>query len=269
MSQYFALTHKPLPAALHGADAAFEIRTLSPRERQLIEESFSDDDHRQWLAPDLTAVVVPVAETASASAEDYGVLIEFGLGVLASSGFEPVAYVATVGPNKCSEIVHRGSPREYAEPGFPKKLVKTAPSSWIRRLFAARKGTPDKLHITAHRFVRYLAAGSTPDGLVDLCICLEFLIEPETEISFRFATCLAKATGSDTAESVSELLSDLYNLRSKVVHGVDFTKAHRRIMPNLTRVREAARAVLTAYVLYLSEHNKTEWKNHLKRALFI
>jgi len=106
------------------------------------------------------------------------------------------------------------------------------------------------------------------DALVDLCICLESLIESQTEISFRFATCLAKASRLGNAEEISDLLSDLYDLRSKVVHGTDSTKEHKRVTPNTTKLRLFARAILTAYILYLTEHTKDEWKKYLKSALF-
>jgi len=87
-----------------------------------------------------------------------------------------------------------------------------------------------------------------------------------TEISFRFAVCLAKVSAKD-AELVSELLSDLYDLRSKVVHGTDFTKEHKKVLPNTVKLRSASRAILTEYVLYMTAHTKDDWKKHLRSSL--
>lgn len=104
---------------------------------------------------------------------------------------------------------------------------------------------------------------------MDLCICLESLIEADTEISFRFGTTLAKVTRDKEAEEISHLLSELYNLRSKVVHGTDPSKEHRKMTPNTAKLRSVARAILTTYVLFMTEHTKDEWKRHLRSSLFV
>ncbi len=80
--------------------------------------------------------------------------------------------------------------------------------------------------------------------------------------------CLAKVSGLKNAEEISELLTDLYDLRSKVVHGSDSTKEHRKVEPNAAKLRLAARAILTAYILFMTEHTKDEWKRHLRSSLF-
>jgi hypothetical protein len=168
-----------------------------------------------------------------------------------------------------SDALRRSYPQPADPPKFAKKLTKAAASTWVRHFFAARRKTKDRLHITADRFVRYSKMNNSRDALVDLCICLESLIESQTEISFRFAMCLAKISGLKSAEETSELLSDLYDLRSKVVHGVDSNKEHKRVEPSAVKLRLAARTILTAYVLYLTEHTKEEWKKHLKSSLLV
>jgi hypothetical protein len=64
------------------------------------------------------------------------------------------------------------------------------------------------------------------------------------------------------------LLRALNDLRSKVVHGTDPTKQHNKVDPHTVKLRLAARAILTTYVLYLTEHTKDEWKKHLRTSLF-
>lgn len=221
MADYYALTKEPLPPALHGSDAEYSIRTLSDRERLAIEDHFFSKDIKIALDPESTAVIVPQSQTANAAMEDLAILVEFALGVLTVSGFQPVTIVATLNASSCNDALRRTYLETTEPPRFAKKVVKAAASTWVRHFFAARHRSKDKLHITADRFVRYSRMKNSHDALVDLCICLESLIESQTEISFRFAMCLAKITGLKRAEEISELLSDLYDLRSKVVHGSD------------------------------------------------
>lgn len=267
MADYYALTGTPLPATLHGVDADYSIRTLSERERVSIEDYFFRNGIKLSLRPETTAVIVPQADANAATMEDLAVLVEFALGVLSLSGFEPITTVATLGASGCSAGLQRPRVETVNPPKFPKKVVKSAASTWIRYFFGARRKAKDRLHITADRFVRYLKTNDTRDALVNLCICLESLIESQTEISFRFSVCLAKVAGQKDAEAISDLLSDLYGLRSKVVHGTDATKEHNKVGPNTAKLRSVARSILTAYILYVTDHTKEEWKQHLRSSL--
>ena len=268
MSDYYALTGNPLPETMHGADAEYSIRTLSDRERLGIEDYFSSKDIKIALGSDTTAVIVPQSQIANIAMEDFAVLVEFALGILTVSGFQPVTMVAILNASDCSDALRRPYQGLAEPPRFPKKVFRAAASTWVRHFFAARRKAKDSLHIAADRFVRYSRMNNSRDALVELCICLESLIESQTEISFRFAMCLAKVSGLKNAEETSELLSDLYDLRSKVVHGADSNKEHKKVEPNTAKIRLAARAILTTYILYLTEQTKAEWKKHLKRSLF-
>jgi hypothetical protein len=199
MTDYYALTQDPLPATLHGFDAEYSIRALSDWERLAIEDYFFSKDVKIVLHPETTAVIVPQSQTANATMEDVAVLIEFALGILTVSGFESIAIVAAVSASNCSDALLRPS-QGTTPPTFAKKVVKAAASTWVRHFFTARRNTRDKMHITADRFVRYSKMNNSHDALVDLCICLESLIESQTEISFRFATCLAKIAGLRNAQ---------------------------------------------------------------------
>lgn len=184
MANYYALTSKPLPAPLHGADADYAIRPLSERERLAIEDYFFRKDAKVTLSPSTTAVVVAHDQTANATMEDFAVLVEFALAVLTVSGFEPITMVAMLNASTCSDALQRTYRETPEPPTFAKKVVKSTASTWLRHFFAARRNAKDRLHITADRFVRYSRQSASPDALVDLCICLESLIESQTEISF-------------------------------------------------------------------------------------
>lgn len=270
MADYFAVTSTPLPIALHGADGGFAIRKLTERERLALEDRFFAGGTKLPVDREATAVMVPQSQAAGARIEDVGVLVEFALGVLSVSGFQPVSIVAVFREGACSDAIQRVVHADAADPPlFVRRVVKSAASAWLKSFFTARQNAKDKLHITADRFVRYLRGGGSHDALVDLCICLESLVGSETEIAFRFGACLAKISGLKNAEEVHLVLSDLYNLRSKIVHGADFTKAHKKLQPGVVRLRYIARAILTVYVLYMTEHSKDDWQKHLKSSLFV
>ncbi len=80
MADYYALTGAPLPATLHDNEAEYSIRTLSDRERLLIEDFFFTKDIKISLNPQTTAVIVPQSQTANATMENFAVLVEFALG---------------------------------------------------------------------------------------------------------------------------------------------------------------------------------------------
>jgi hypothetical protein len=268
VADLYALTSEPLPKALHGADSSFSIRTLSDHERIAIEDQFFKSNLKIELPSSTTAVVVAQNETERASMEEFAVVVEFALGVLTVSGFQPVTRVATFNAATCTNALQRLYVEPNEPPTFAKRVVKGAASTWLRHLFAARRKAKDKLHVAADRFVRYSKTRNPLDSLLDLCICLESLIDSQTEVSFRFGTCLAKVIGGKEAEEISDLLSNLYDFRSRVVHGADATKEHKKVDPHTVRLRLVARSILTSYVLYLTEHTKDEWKKRLRSALF-
>jgi len=270
MADCYALTSEPLPKSMHGGDAEYSIRTVSEHERLAIEDFLFSQDVEVTLDPATTAVVVPQALTLGATMEEFAVLVEFALGILTISGFQPVMVVAIFNATNCTHVLQRTYKDATNAPTFQKRVVRAAASSWMRRFFAARRNVKARMHITADRFVRYSKTKSSRDSLLDLCICLESLLDSETEISFRFGTCLAKVTGGsgEAAEEISGLLSDLYNFRSKVVHGTDATKEHKKIDPHVAKLRQVARTILTTYVLYTSEHSRDDWKKHLRTSLF-
>lgn len=269
MSDLYALTRAPLPKSLHGSDGEYSIRTLSENERLTIEDYFFGKNIKLTVPSTSTAIVFPHNQGDKASLEDFAILVEFALGILAISGFQPVRLVATLSATKCLDALQRSYGEVSPEPVFPKKVTKAAASIWLRHFFSARRKTKDGLHITADRFVRYARTNNTRDAMVDLCICLESLMDSQTEIAFRFGVCLAKVRGGADAEELSTLLSDLYHLRSKVVHGADATKEHKKIEPHIAKLRDSSRTILTRYIVYLAEHTREEWKNHLRKSLFI
>jgi hypothetical protein len=267
MANYFAMTAIPLPAQLFGEDTGHSIRLITDEERIATEDFFFSLGERVRIDASTTVVVVSDSRLAHSTLEEFAVLVEFALLLISSTGFPSVTMVASLSSDRCLSALQR--PRIPCDaPRFLNRLTGNAACTWVRQFFIARGNTKDRLHVTADRFVRFCIAGSTADGLLDLCISLESLIESETEISFRFAVCLAKVTGEPDAEELSVMLTDLYSLRSKVVHGSDTSKAHKKLAPNIPRLRGTARTILTRYIFHLAENTKDDWKRRLKSSLF-
>jgi hypothetical protein len=78
-------------------------------------------------------------ETANATMEDFAVLVEFALGILTVSGFQPITTVATLNAFSCSDAFQRSYPETPQPPRFAKKVVKAAASTCVRHFFAARR----------------------------------------------------------------------------------------------------------------------------------
>jgi hypothetical protein len=245
---------------------------LAPPERLAIEDQFfRKSGAKLRLNQGTTAVIVPQAIAQGSSIEDYAILVEFVLAMTTVSGFQSVDVAATFNQVSCSDAVRRPSFQNLvAPPVFAKGLSGVAFSAWLRRFFAAHAKMPDRMHITGDRFVRYSRTDNVNDSLMDLCISLESLLDSQTEVSFRFGTCLAKVTGEkgEKAQETAKLLSDLYDLRSKIVHGADARKERRKIEPHLPTLRKIARNVLANYILFVSEHSRADWKQHLHSLLF-
>jgi len=272
MTDFYALTDIPLPGNLHGKDSEACAQLLSERERLAIEDMFFAGGHRMKVKAGTTAVVTSQGLLDIKASPEYATFVEFALGLLALSGFQSVASVAHFSSDSCI-LAQRPPTRETPEtpPTFGKSINGLAASQWLRQFFMARRNTEDRMHITADRFVRYLRGRNSGDSLTDLCICLESLLESQTEIKFRFGTCLARVTGKrrGDADQAAELLEDLYDLRSKVVHGDPAAaKLLRKMDAKLATLRSLSRAILTRYVLFMSEHSRADWKKHLRSVMF-
>jgi hypothetical protein len=268
MADLYAITEESLPRALHGTDGIITIRQLSDWEQVAIEDRLFGMGTKVSLKDRSTVVIVPHGQ-AGVDLPEFAGLIEFALGIATVSGFQSITMTASFNNAKCVDALPRLFHATSLPPKYPQKLDGKMACVWIRHLFEAQRKTKGSIHVTADRFVRFLRTEVTRDALVDLCICLESLIDAEAEIAFRFSVCLAKVCGFENPAEVGALLKDLYDLRSKVVHGSDPTKAHKKIEPNIAKLRLTARTILTSYVLYLSQHSKDDWQAHLRKSLFV
>ncbi len=162
-------------------------------------------------------------------------------------------------------ILQRGSTKvfSFAQRHRSSSMVTTMPTG--------PKELKDRMHITASRYVRYARSENISDGLMDLCICLESLLDSQFQISFRFGVCLTKLTGEkgQKAEEMATLLSELYDLRSKIAHGDPAAiKMLKQIEPKRAALHMLARRILTTYVFFMSEHLRHEWQSHVRSSIY-
>jgi hypothetical protein len=269
---FFAVTKRPIPSRLHGSESSCTIRQLFPKERLGIEDQFFKKGIRLTLEPNTTAIVISQRFNDQDNLEECATLIEFAIAIITISGFQPVDIAASFTNGNCINAESRySSVLSLTTPIFAKSLEGIAVTKWITRFLNAHSKTPDRMHITANRFVRYSRDPNPNDALMDLCICLESLLDSQTEVSFRYGVCLTKVTESKgrEAEDTAKTLSGLYELRSKLAHGdPSSSKLFNNIQPSLSELRKTARTILTNYVLFLSEHSRSEWKRHLHTLLF-
>ena len=267
MADFLAVTACPFDNSLLGHSEGIVLRLLTQEEQVAIEDRFfRENELRVSLPEGSTAISVPDKELKGTDLNEFRTAVEFCLAVLSQRGFQNVRVTATFGERSCYAISSLDQ-AAISAPVYKPELTGAAICQWISVVLAARQKVKDRMHVTADRFVRYSRNGNTPDSLLDLCICLESLIGADSEISFRFAVCLAKVCGGGKAHEIGELLDVLYTLRSKVVHGSDSTKAYSKLAPNLSTLQNASKIILTKYVLHLAEKNQEHWKKHLKLAL--
>ena len=137
MVNIYALNAEPLPAALYGTDAGCSVRPLSDGERLAIEDNFFRAGEKLTVRAGATAVVIPQTQAPNTPLEDHAVFVEFALGILTVSGFQAVSIMAKLDGTHCAEAVRRSAMVPDAAV-FPRKLVKTATSTWIRHVMSAR-----------------------------------------------------------------------------------------------------------------------------------
>lgn len=260
-----------MPERLFGKDGDYAIRSLSQAERVQIEDVFFQRGSKLEISPGAAAVIVPQTRSSANQLAEHVTLVEFALGILTTRGFQQIKYIGLATTSSFTDVLQTTATHSTEEPVFAAAVVGTVAVKWIRHFFRAARNTPDRMHITADRFVRYLRAANTTDGLLDLCISLESLLDSQTEIQFRFGACLTKVIGQKgrEAEETAGLLADLYDLRSKLAHGDPAAnKLYRALAPRLPLLRKLGREILTRYVLFMSEHTPEQWKRHLHTAMF-
>jgi len=124
------------------------------------------------------------------------------------------------------------------------------------------------------RLSRAFRQGSTVDGIIDLAIALECLLEAKMEIKFQFSLFHSLLNVADPGKrlEVFELLQVLYDARSVSVHGGTVGKSDKKKMERVEEswklLIEIARQNFTYYLLFCKCNGSSGWAQHLKTLSF-
>jgi Apea-like HEPN len=265
---YILLRH-PVPKKFHGSDSGYAIRSLNLEETVSVEDRLFQQGEEHRIPKEVTTLIYPDITT---NLEQCLTLAEFSLSLLSQSGHPSLSLMALFTCDTCNFARVLGQESTVvASPTFAKGLTGIAIAQWLRRCTVARANLKARIGVTASRYIRYHKANNLADALMDLCISLESLLDSQTEMSFRFSTCLCRVIGERgvRGERMATLLSRLYDIRSKLAHGdPEATKLVKKIEPDLPELSKLARRILTTYVLYLSEHSRDDWKSYVRTCLF-
>jgi hypothetical protein len=123
-----------------------------------------------------------------------------------------------------------------------------------------------EVFITINRFNSCLTRSTWSDRIIDAAICLESLIRSQQELRFKFALHLSFISTSTPQQRADtfELLTDLYDVRSGLVHGSDTTAKLQKVQNQWDGVLRITKEALLYYFSYLETVRPMDWSNHLK-----
>ena len=273
MSELYVLVEPEMPKRMHGDFQGYAVQTLSQSLVVTIEDYLfkSGGNQIKLAGTPASVIIIPDVNASAANIDDQMIIVELALALLVTDGHPTLSTGAIFSGEKCvfAKIMRSESTTQPCT--FPHSLNAAAATQWLRRCFLAQKNLRDRMHVTAHRYIKYSRSRTEQDALLDLAISLESLLDSQTEIAFRFATSLSKVTGArgEEALKLATILHDLYDIRSKIVHGNhQVTRLTRKIAPKLPELHRLARRILTTYLLYASEKTYEEWTTFLHNSLY-
>lgn len=125
--------------------------------------------------------------------------------------------------------------------------------------------------LAIRRLCRANRSGPSTDGIIDLAISLECLVNAQTEIKFQFALNHALTNGDDvdSRNATFELLQSLYDLRSTAVHGSAMGKSDKRKLATITDkwsdLMSISRNSIAYYLHFCETFGHAEWPMHLRK----
>jgi hypothetical protein len=272
MTELIVLISDALPTRYEGASHGFAVQPLGVPHKIAIEDYFDKRNQRTTFPASAFVIRMPAAGERVAQNNPSILLAEFALTLLATGGHPKLSFASLFRKGKCIDCTQLPSALwSFATPQFVSRINEDAAAQWVCRCSMAHKTNGDRIDIAARRFVRFSRFVDPADALLDLCISLESLLNSQTEVSFRFGLSLAKLIGLNGAgaQSTAELLGNLYKLRSKLAHGDP--GAHKllsQMQADLPKIRKIAREILVRYVLYLGDHSRREWDEHLETCIY-
>lgn len=272
MNSAYVVSRFAIPTELQGSQSGFAIRPLSVEEIIAIEDQFHRQGDERRIPHGLGVFILPDALAEPSGIPDLITMVEFACSIVAVSGHPSFHSVGIFSNSICTQVRYIPRPTsDSPDISFVSGLTAAGLLQWLRRCLQAKRNLKDRMHITAHRFVRSVKSESFADGIMDLCISLESLLDHQTEVSFRFSISLARVAGAsgEECENHAALLADLYDARSKLAHGDPAAaKFLRKLEPRRPELDALAKKLLTTYVLHASEHSRGDWKAYIHKCLY-
>ena len=265
MSQIFVLNNTfstPWEGSAHG----ISVNKLTERDFYSIEDFENKPPNIQLLRQRLC--LYDDRSLTRQSPETRRSWIIFALGLCASSGIPSIPLSAIRTKDKLRNL----NSHEIIIPAKRVQIYRGMSVDFFIKILIcvewAYTQTPDSLEITVDRFNKYLKNSNSPDGLLDLTICLESLVRAEAEISWRFSLIMIKLNKfrGDEAKDYFELFRTLYRFRNSYAHGDPVYKNHyKKLLPQLEKLRNASRKAVACYVAFLKDNKFSSWKDYVER----
>ena len=144
----------------------------------------------------------------------------------------------------------------------------------VSELYNLTMGSLNKtpsLRVTYNRFCSSLVKQNNEDKLIDLSIALESLVPGGGEFKFRFPYFLSLISETDTTErkKIFDLLEDLYDARSGLVHGSDDrSKQIKNCISNWGKLVQIASKCLFYRIVAENQNPAIIWKEHLRELAY-
>lgn len=225
------------------------------------------------LRPAFTIPVndVPTLKALSSKEERCSLALQMHRFCLEYFALRPVPMIAFMHDGK--KIVHHEIDRDgllFSEKGE----IGFSAEAWEKQLAyakfayeAAEKSPAFEPIVT--RLCRAFREGPTPDGMIDLAIAMEGLVQTKIEIKFQFSlfNSLISSSDLDIRQNRFQLLRSLYDARSLVVHGGKPSASEKRKIDKVVEEWDAlialARGNLTYYLNFCAQNSHKDWGDHL------
>jgi hypothetical protein len=240
---------------------------------------FSDaqDFYRDLMTPRTKCVSIDLGqqEVTAKTVLRYDTLINFCLNIFRESQpivFSYPALFETKKKTKLNTVFNPSTPVSHYTASEMRYRATTgtkpAEINAFYKICATAAEKASHLYTTMKRFNFALCRPEEYDKILDLSVSLETLIAGKTELKFRFCLYNSLSACGDPLDrdETFEMLSDLYDLRSQIIHGSEDTRDFRKKMDSVTKnwksLLEVAKKSIIYHIFFLAEGSGENWDKH-------
>lgn len=144
---------------------------------------------------------------------------------------------------------------------YPQKMMEDFFRNAPRSLMNGR----EDLETSKFWYERSEMEGRREDILIDLMVFLESILSDNQELAEKISrrTAVIVSTDFDNEQETFDLMKELYNIRSKIIHGTDVSSIKTE-KEKIVKLSSIARVVFRNYLILLDKYGK---KEEVKKAL--